>query len=368
MVLGFIISLIFLILAFDGLDWTTFFQSLADVNIFLLPIALVIVLLGYRLQAWRERVILSPFADVPLKGLYDIQLIGAMGNNIYPFSGGEALRIYLLRNRYNVPIPTATTNMIIVRLVDGLTVLALILLSVVLEDIPAQQFVDITFFAAPIFLIVVAMFITITIRPEIIAKVGQFLRHVLPKTTHAPIIHIEGKLLESLNIFRDPQILFGVIGLTILTRMVEALAYWVVLIAFGLSSSYWVALLLVGVVSLGGIISASPGQIGVTHFAITLTLTTLGIAHDPALAYAIVVHMVIFMAVTITGGLLLLQNGLSFKHFKSAQITQKVVNKAQIKSIAKRHHLNRASRNKSTRHYYVPKVRPDSAEQQDILL
>lgn len=363
MILGFIISLIFLILAFDGLDWEQFFQSLADVNMFFLPVAMAVILLVYRLQAWRERVILSPIADVPLKGMYDVQLIGAMGNNIYPFSGGEALRIYLLRNRYDIPIPTATTNMIIIRLVDGLVVLALILLAVVLADIPAQQFVTLTFFAAPIFLILVAMFIMITIRPEIIAKMGALLRQVLPIPAHAMITHVEEKLLETLNIFRDPQIMFGVIGLTIVIRMVEAVAYWLVLIAFGLSSSYWVALLLVGVVSLGGIISASPGQIGVTHFMITLTLTTLGIGHDPALAYAIVAHMVIFLAVTLTGGLLLLKNGLSFKHFKSAQITQKGVVKAQIKSIA--------NRSKPAHSYVIPKIlkqRPPSRDQHDILM
>lgn len=360
MIVGFIISLLFLILAFDGLDWKAFFQSLAEVNVFLLPVAMAIILVSYRLQAWRERVILSPLTDVPLKGLFDVQLIGAMGNNIYPFSGGEALRIYLLRHRYDIPIPTATTNMIIVRLIDGLTVLALILLAVVLEDIPAQQFVDITFFVAPIFLIVVGVFIVMTTRPEIIAKISGFLRGILPKPTHAPITHAEEKLLESLNIFRDPQVMFGVIGLTILIRMVEAIAYWVVLVAFGLSSSYWVALLLVGVVSLGGIISASPGQIGVTHFAITLTLTTLGIGHDPALAYAIVAHMVIFMAVTLTGGLLLLQNGLSVNHFKSAQITQKSMVRAQIKSIA--------NRTKPSRHRYIPRPRPEAPDQHDVLL
>jgi uncharacterized membrane protein YbhN (UPF0104 family) len=206
------------------------------------------------------------------------------------------------------------------------------------------------------------MFITMTIHPEIIAKLGGLLRLILPKSTHPTITHVQEKLLESLNVFRDPQIMFGVIGLTILIRMVEAVAYWLVLIAFGLSSSYWVALLLVGVVSLGGIISASPGQIGVTHFAITLTLTTLGIEHDPALAYAIVVHMVIFMAVTLTGGFLLLKNGLHLKHFKSAQITQRVIINAQIKSIANRPKLPHVHISKTA------KPRSQSADQHNVML
>ncbi len=129
-------------------------------------------------------------------------------------------------------------------------------------------------------------------------------------------------MIQSLNVLRDPQVMFGVIGLTVFLRLVEAGAYWLVLSSFGIIGGYWMAVLVVCVVSLAGAISASPGQIGVTHFAIVLVLTTLEIERDVALAFAIIAHMLMFVPITVVGAVVLARQGLSLRHFGSAHVTQ----------------------------------------------
>jgi uncharacterized protein (TIRG00374 family) len=320
--LGFAVSFLFLGLAFQGLDWQAFFRSLAHINLMLLPFVVLLHFIVITLQAWRERIILRPFGDVPLKDLRDIQIMGAMGNNIYPFSGGEALRMYLLRSQHQIPIPTATTNMLIIRVVDGLTLLALLLFALTTNHIPSRWFMDITFVATPLFLGALGMFITFTMKPNLLRRFVARLCHLLPERFHATLIHIEEQVILSLSVLRDPQVMFGVIGLTAISRLIEATGYWLVLSAFGMDGGYGIAVLVVCVVSLAGVVSASPGQIGVTHFAIVMVLTTLRIDRDMALAFAIVAHMLMFIPVTLAGAILLARQGMSLRNFDSAHITQ----------------------------------------------
>lgn len=88
--------------------------------------------------------------------------------------------------------------------------------------------------------------------------------------------------------------------------------------AFGLELGYPVALLVVGTVNLAGLIPASPGQVGVYEFFASAVLTAVGIAQNTALAYAIVVHIVIWLPVTLVGFFFLVQYGLGWRAISNA--------------------------------------------------
>jgi glycosyltransferase 2 family protein len=77
-------------------------------------------------------------------------------------------------------------------------------------------------------------------------------------------------------------------------------------------------LLVVGVVNLAGLIPASPGQFGVFEGFVRITLTSLGIAVEVATAYALAVHMVIWLPVTVIGFILLVRKGLGLSALADA--------------------------------------------------
>ena len=89
--------------------------------------------------------------------------------------------------------------------------------------------------------------------------------------------------------------------------------------AFGLDLNYAVALLVVGAVNLAGLIPASPGQVGVNEFVVITILTALGIQSGNATAYAVVVHLVYWLPVTVFGLLLLLRQGLGWSDIGRAR-------------------------------------------------
>jgi uncharacterized membrane protein YbhN (UPF0104 family) len=89
--------------------------------------------------------------------------------------------------------------------------------------------------------------------------------------------------------------------------------------AFGLELGYPVALLVVGTVNLAGLIPASPGQVGVYEFFASSVMEAVGVAQDRALAYAIVVHIVIWLPVTLAGFAFLVRYGLGWNDITKAK-------------------------------------------------
>jgi len=67
----------------------------------------------------------------------------------------------------------------------------------------------------------------------------------------------------------------------------------------------------VGVVNLAGLIPAAPGQFGVFETFVIAVLTGVGVAQGLATAYAFVVHMVIWLPVTLVGFYFLTRRGLN---------------------------------------------------------
>ena len=58
--------------------------------------------------------------------------------------------------------------------------------------------------------------------------------------------------------------------------------------------------------------TASPGQFGVFEFFCLLVLTTIGIAEPQASAFAVTIHLVIWLPVTVAGFIFLARRGLGW--------------------------------------------------------
>ncbi len=101
--------------------------------------------------------------------------------------------------------------------------------------------------------------------------------------------------------------------------MIEASVYWMVMFAFDLNLSYAVALLVVGTVNLAGLIPASPGQLGVYEFFASTVMRAAGVPNNQALAYAVVVHIVIWLPVTLVGFYFLARQGLGWSAITRAR-------------------------------------------------
>ncbi len=320
---GLVISLVFLWFAFRDLNPAEVWQQIQQVNIGWILLCVLAYFVGSTFISLRWRFLLRSTQPVPLRTLMPLVWIGYMGNNLYPFRAGEILRIILLQRNTGIPIARGATVVFVERVLDGLIMLSFIIIALLFVDIQAVEIQQMASIAAPLFLGAVAVFFVLASRPNLLRRLLQITGRILPERIHTLVIRLGDEVIEGLQALRSPVNLVGAVLCTYSGWMIEAGIYWMVSFAFGLNVSYPTMLLTVGVVNLAGLIPASPGQIGVFEFFVSLVLLAVGVPSTTAHAYALVVHVVIWLPVTLAGFASLVQQGLGWGAISHARELEK---------------------------------------------
>lgn len=320
-IIGIAISVIFLWAAFNGLHLGDVLGIISGANMPLILLAAVWYLASIVVIAWRWRFLLRSIKPVPLLDLTKLVFIGYMGNNIYPLRAGEVLRIVLLQRNNGVPAARATTVVIIERVFDGLVMLTLIILSLAMMDITSPEISDILTVATPLFLVALAAFFVLAARPNLLRKLAQTVTKILPAKLREIALHLTEEIIAGLEAFRTPVDLIGAIVTSFASWMMGAISYMIVGAAFGIEINYGTAMLLVGVINLAGLIPASPGQVGVFEFLTQSVLVAVGIGVNETLgaAYAVAIHVVIWLPATLIGLFYLARMGLGWAAIAKAR-------------------------------------------------
>ncbi|MEL6307515.1 MAG: lysylphosphatidylglycerol synthase transmembrane domain-containing protein [Chloroflexota bacterium] len=320
--LGALISIVFLVIAFNGLDPAAFLDSLSDINLAWLFVGAAGYFFAVAVIAWRWQFLLRALRPISLPPLTQIVAIGYMGNNVYPLRAGEALRLFLLKRNHDVPVAGAATTVVIERVFDGIVMLSFILLGLLLVDVTSEQIQLVLSIAVPVFGIAVVVFFGLAAFPNLLRRVVEFFAGFLPERIREIVLSLSDSIIEGLGSLRSPLNLLGAIFASYATWAIEAGVYWIVMWAFGLDLGYPVALLVVGTVNLAGLIPASPGMVGVYEFFVSAVMVAVGIDNGTALAYAIVVHIVIWLPVTLVGFFFLVRYGLGWDAIRNANQLQ----------------------------------------------
>ncbi|HEX2620998.1 MAG TPA: lysylphosphatidylglycerol synthase transmembrane domain-containing protein, partial [Phototrophicaceae bacterium] len=261
---------------------------------------------------WRWWFLLRSLAQIPIMALYQLVAIGYMGNNVYPFRSGEVLRIVLLKQSYRVSYGRLTTTVLIERVFDGLVMLTFIIVPLLFIENAAPEIRRIATLSAPIFLTALVVFFVLALRPDVMRKLANLVTRFLPGKLGQLVQKLGDEVIAGLEGLRTPRDLAGTIIASYLSWMIEASVYWIAAMAFGLDVNYPIMLTVVGVVNLAGLIPASPGQIGVFEFFASQVLMGVGVKESEAIAFALLVHVAIWLPPTLLGFFFLIRRGLSF--------------------------------------------------------
>lgn len=311
-IVGIAVSAVFLYLAFRQLDPGAVWSYIQEVNIGFLLLGAGWYFAAVTVISLRWQFLLRSIRFVPLSKLIPIVCIGYMGNNVYPLRSGEILRVILLQRSNSVPIARATVVSFAERMFDGLVMITFVFVSLALLNVASPTLRSIALATAPLFLIALAAFFVLAAKPNILRRIVETVSRILPGKLRDLALHLSDEVLAGLEAFRTPRDLVGTIICSYVSWMVEASVYWLVSFAFNLQVDYATMLLVVGVVNLAGLIPASPGQLGVFEFFVITVLTTVGIAEAQATAYALVVHLVIWLPVTLIGFFFLARYGMGW--------------------------------------------------------
>lgn len=310
--LGLVVSAAFLLIAFNGLNPAAVLDYLRQVNPLGLLIGIAVYFVAMIVIAWRWQFLLRAIKPVPLMELYQLVSIAYMGNNVYPFRAGEALRIVLLRRGFGIPLAQGTTTVVVERVFDGIVMLTFVLVPLAFLENTASEIRSVAVFAAPLFIVALAVFLFLAIRPDILRGLVAFFARFLPGKLKTVALELSEEFINGLEGLRSPRDLAGTVFASYFSRVIEAVVYWVVALAFGLNVGYPVMLIVVGAVNLVGLVPASPGQVGVFEFFASRVLMGFGVPEAQSLAYGLLVHVAIWLPPTLYGFYCLARRGLGW--------------------------------------------------------
>jgi uncharacterized protein (TIRG00374 family) len=295
------LTVLFLVLAFQRVDLAGFFDELKSVNYsWLLPSA-ACTLIGYVLRTVRWRVILSGAARAPLRTLFPVLIMGFATNNLLPGRLGEFWRAYLLSRKRNVRKTFALASVIVERVFDGLTLIALLGLVSFIIQLPGwgrqiELLAALVFFAAALVLLVLLKSPAI-IQVPIDRILGRFHGGVAAFMAERFDAFVDG-----LGPLRRPRILATASLLSIGVWIFEGASY--ILLSRGFNLNIPSSLELPGLglalvtVNLGIMVPSGPGYVGTQEFFGTSALGVVGANPQAALALIVMSHAVQYVLVT----------------------------------------------------------------------
>ncbi|MCK6578419.1 MAG: flippase-like domain-containing protein [Anaerolineae bacterium] len=307
---GLLISVVFLVLAFRDLKPLEVVTYIRNADTGLLIVAAVWYLITRLVTSLRWWFLLRTTRSMPLWDLLQLVCIGYMGNNIYPLRAGEVLRIVLLKREHDVPMMRTTTVILAERVFDGIVLLTFVVVALLSLNVGTPEVRSVVTIAAPVFGAALLVFFALALNPRLSSRILRWFTTKLPGALGGRIQALGEHVIAGLGGLRTPLDLMGTVITSYANWMLEALTFLLVAQAFGMPLDYLSILLLVGVVNLAGLIPASPGQFGVFEGFTRVVLTGIGVAVTEATAYALVVHIMIWLPVTVLGFIFLARKGL----------------------------------------------------------
>jgi uncharacterized protein (TIRG00374 family) len=316
---GVLISVLFVWLALRGLRLEQFWGAVKKANyIWLLP-GVAVYFVGVWVRAWRWHYLLGPIKKIPTETMFPITTIGYMGNNIYPARAGEVLRAVILRRREGVPISASLATIIVERIFDGVVMLAFVFVNLpeLAKLTGSSGFVgniqQVAVIGTGAFLGALAVFLIAAMFPQIAAKIGfWFIYRLLPKRMHDRVTSLATKFLDGLASLRSPVNVLKVFFTSVLIWLLETGKYWFVMHAFNFSVSFFALMLMNGIVNLATTIPSAPGYIGTFDAPGIAVLTAYGVDQATAAGYTLVLHVALWLPITLLGAYYLAREGISW--------------------------------------------------------
>jgi uncharacterized protein (TIRG00374 family) len=326
--LGVAISLVFLYLALRGLGLETLGEAFKNADYWWLIPGVAIYFLAVWARAWRWHYLLRPVKSIPTRTMFPIVAIGYMGNNIYPARAGEVLRAVVLKRREDVPISASLATIIVERVFDGVVMLAFVFINLPeLAKLTSDSGLvgniqTVAILGTAAFIGALLVFLLAAMFPEQAeALITRLVNRVVPQRFREKLLGLIKKFMGGLESLRSPREALMVFITSVVIWLLETGKYWFVMHAFPFQVSFFALMLMNGIVNLATTIPSAPGYVGTFDAPGIAVLTAYNVDKAVAAAYTLVLHVALWVPITLLGAYFLTREGLKWgKNIEVEQI------------------------------------------------
>lgn len=224
-------------------------------------------------------------------------------NNVLPLRLGDVVRALVFPRSMGITKTTATSSLIVERLVDLMTLLASLAIGLfAIRAIAIPEALK-------------ASAVSLAIIGGIVLALGFFFSGALGRlfdrlasrareqgaAKQAAVCNTVGGLLHGFNVMSRPRLLLSMLAVSMLVWAGEAGLFYFVLLGAGVEGSPLVALLVMAVATLSTLVPSSPGYVGPFHLAAFTAISLVGGTAAQAGSYAVIVHLALWLPTTLAG-------------------------------------------------------------------
>ena len=299
-ILGILISIVLVYLSVRGINLQDVFRDLRNIQLNYVVFFILFVILMQWLRSYRWGVILQPMEKIDQFSLFSVTSVGFLAIASIPARIGELARPYLISKRSSIKMSSALGTILVERVLDSFTVLAIAVIILFLTDLPPWMIKSSIIF----FLIALIMFCFIVFlilrRSSALKLINSILSKLPGKFAHTidEMIH---HFIDGFRIITNIKFLLYLFFLSALVWLVDVLAIYMLLNAFGFNLPVMASFVVMIILIVGIAIPTAPGYIGNWHFACVLALSFFGLAKAEALSFAVVYHFLSMVIVVVLG-------------------------------------------------------------------
>jgi uncharacterized protein (TIRG00374 family) len=314
-ILGILISVILVYLSIRGINLQDVFRDLKKILPTYVIFFILLIILMQWLRSYRWGVILQPMGKIDQFSLFSVTSVGFLAIASIPARIGELARPYLISKRSSIKMSSALGTILIERVLDGFTVLAIAVIVLLLTDLPPWMIRSSIIF----FLLALGMFcfiIFLILRRDAALKLINKILSKLPGKFAHKIDELIHHFIDGFQIVTNIKFLLYLFFLSALIWLVDVLAIYMLLKAFGFNLPVMASFVVMIILIVGIAIPTAPGYIGNWHAACWLGLSLFDVAKTEALSFAVVYHFLSMVIVVVLGVAFLPFNKFSISDMK----------------------------------------------------
>jgi uncharacterized protein (TIRG00374 family) len=314
-ILGILISVILVYLSIRGINLQDVFRDLKKIQPAYVIFFILLIILMQWLRSYRWGVILQPMGKIDQFSLFSVTSVGFLAIASIPARIGELARPYLISKRSSIKMSSALGTILIERVLDGFTVLAIAVIVLLLTDLPPWMIRSSIIF----FLLALGMFcfiIFLILRRDAALKLINKILSKLPGKFAHKIDELIHHFIDGFQIVTNIKFLLYLFFLSALIWLVDVLAIYMLLKAFGFNLPVMASFVVMIILIVGIASPTAPGYIGNWHAACWLGLSLFDVAKTEALSFAVVYHFLSMVIVVVLGVAFLPFNKFSISDMK----------------------------------------------------
>jgi len=287
-------------------------EMLRGADLLLLAFALGTVLVTTVAKAVRWRILLrQPNTRASGARIFRVLCIGQMGNSLLPARLGDMARAVLIGPRADGGAPAVLGTIAVEKALDG--VMGLVILVGLALWTPLPSWLRGPFMA--LVLLTVGLFVLLLLavtQKRWATGLYRWLTGWLPESIRSRMGRLLAGFGLGLALFKDPRNALLALACSAVIWGLAALTNTLTLAAVGVSVPGWTIWLVLVTGYVSNFLPTVPAQIGVFEYSHILAIQTAGVGQGPALAYALLLHLLIYGPPVILGPLSMFFEGVSW--------------------------------------------------------